>query len=347
MNRDDAKEPPRGRPVILVAAAVEPGARLDVADALEARAWVCDALQKGGWTALNWDITPSLVASPAAIVEHLRKTGALCVFNLFEGFSGDSGAEHRFRAVVEAASVPCTGNTARVLETCLSKERTCLLLRRKGIPVPSGVTLHSAVPLQTLDSLPVPLFLKPLCEDGSVGIDERSLVTDRKALACAAAGKLKNFPGGVRAEEFLPGKEYSVSCLGNGPYFIPSVSVIDYEKQKAGLPYLDWGSKWDPSSPLYSLAPEPAEGPDKERAARLAADAGRALGCSGYFRADIREKAGELYVIDVNPNPDMGAGGGFVRQCREGGLDRNDLALHILGLAMNGRPEGEADELDS
>ena len=55
----------------------------------------------------------------------------------------------------------------------------------------------------------------------------------------------------------------------------------------------------------------------------------------------------ELYVIDVNPNPDMGAGGGFVRQCREGGLDRNDLALHILGLAMNGRPEGEADELDS
>lgn len=341
MNQGGAKEPPQGQPVILVAAAVEPGARLDVADALDARAWVCGALEKAGWTALNWDITPALMASPAGITEHLRNSRASCVFNLFEGFSSDSGAEHRFRAAVEASSVPCTGNTARVLKTCLSKESTCRLLRQKGIPVPSGVSLLPDIPLSVLDGLPVPLFLKPLYEDGSVGVDEHSLVTDREALGHAAAGKLKIFPQGIRAEEFLPGKEYSVSCLGNGPYFVPSVSVIDYEKQKAPIHFLDWGSKWDPFSPLYDLTPEPAAGPDRERAARLAAEAGRALGCAGYFRADIREKAGELYIIDVNPNPDMGAGGGFVRQCREGGLERDDLVLHIVELAMAETTGGE------
>ena len=334
MKSGNAMEPPQGQPIILVAAAVETGARPDVADALEARVWVCGALERAGWTALPWDITPALLASPQGVADYLRNKGAACVFNLFEGFGADSGSEHRFRALLEASSVPCTGNAAAVLETCLSKELTCRLLSQKGIPAPSGITLLPHLPLSVLDELPLPMFLKPLFEDGSVGIDEFSLVADREALGRAAAGKLSSFPRGIRAEEFLPGKEYSVSCLGNGPYFVPSVSVIDYEKWQTGSAYLDYGSKWDPSSPLYHLTPEPARGPEKERAARLAAEAGRALGCSGYFRADIREKDGDLYVIDVNPNPDMGEGGGFLRQCREGGLEPDDVIARIVELAM-------------
>ncbi len=103
MKPDPAQEPPQKQVLILVAAAVEPEARLDVADALEARAWVCHALEEAGWTAETWDITPNLLASTERVFGHLEKTGAACVFNLFEGFGTDSGAEHRFRALLEQA----------------------------------------------------------------------------------------------------------------------------------------------------------------------------------------------------------------------------------------------------
>jgi len=341
MKPDPAQEPPQKQVLILVAAAVEPEARLDVADALEARAWVCHALEEAGWTAETWDITPTLLASTERVFGHLEKTGAACVFNLFEGFGTDSGAEHRFRALLEQAGTLCTGNPAAVLETCLSKEAVSSLLRENGIPVPEGKSILPGGSLFLLDDLSLPLFLKPLREDGSVGIDGDSLVTDRKDLARRAADKLRFFPEGVRAEEFLPGKEYSVSCLGNGPYFVPAVSVIDYGKWNAGRPFLDYGSKWDPASPLYDLVPEPAEGTMMERAKQLASEAGKTLGCRGYFRADLREKDGTLYVIDVNPNPDMGSGGGFLRQCREGGMEKEEVAARIVELAIENARGGK------
>jgi D-alanine-D-alanine ligase len=338
MKPDAAQEPPQKSPLILVAAAVEPEARSDVADALEARAWVCCALERAGWAAEAWDITPSLLASPEGVSGHLEKKRASCVFNLFEGFGNDSGAEHRFRSLLEKAGTPCTGNSAAVLETCLCKDAVSSLLRGKGIPVPEGKTLLPGDSLSLLNDLPLPLFLKPLREDGSVGIDGNSLVTDRDDLPLRVGEKLKFFPGGIRAEEFLPGMEYSVSCIGNGPYIVPAVSVIDYGKWNAGRPFLDYGSKWDPDSPLYSLTPEPAEGTLKERAVQLASEAGKTLGCRGYFRTDLREKDGTLYVIDINPNPDMGSGGGFLRQCREGGMEKEDVAARIVKLAIeNGR----------
>lgn len=327
-------EPPQRRPLVLVTAAMEPGARPDVADALETRAWVRGALEKAGWATADGDITPSLVEAPFKVGEYLRSSGASCVFNLFEGFGADSQSEHRFRSMVEAEGIPCTGNSAVVLKTCLSKGKTYSILRERGILVPRGVNLYEGAKGDLLDGLPMPIFLKPLFEDGSVGIDGESLVTDRNALGRAVAKKLRQFPKGIRAEEFLPGKEYSVSCLGNSPFTPLGVSVVDYRVGNGWLPYLDYGSKWDPSSPMYSLTPLPAEGAERKKAERIAAEGGKALGCTGYFRVDLREKDGKLHVIDINPNPDMGAEGGFLRQCREGGLERDEVPVRIVELAM-------------
>jgi len=49
---------------------------------------------------------------------------------------------------------------------------------------------------------------------------------------------------------------------------------------------------------------------------------------------DLREKDGMLFVIDVNPNPDLSAGGGFMRQCRESGMSELDTVSAIVELAL-------------
>ncbi len=327
-------EPVTDRPlVVLLPAAMEQSPRTDVADALRGREFVSGILRAHGYVPAPLDITPEILQSPERIQHIVRSTKTRCVFNIFEGFGCDSGSEHQFRSLVEEMSIPCTGNPSGVLQACLSKETCSRTLRKAGIPVPEGVSLHPGFDPELLASLRLPVFVKPLMEDGSVGIDASSFVQEKSALLRTVLEKLSLFPRGVRAEEFIPGREYSVACIGNGPYNVLGVSVIDYE-QTEGTNFLDYDSKWDPASPLYSLVPQRAEGAFREKAAQLAAAAGRAFGCRGYFRVDMRERHGILYVLDVNPNPDITPDGGFLRQCREAGFSDEQTVHTILELAF-------------
>jgi len=341
MNSDHSSEPPQKRRTILAVVALEQQARPDVADALLSREWVSNILEQADWRVLTADITPELLSSPERTASLIRSSGADCLFNLFEGFGSDSGAEHRFMTIVEKEGIPCTGNPASVLKACLSKDLTAERLVENKVPVPAGVTLFpGSEPSVILEKLRLPVFLKPLSEDGSVGINGGSLVEETEQLEEAVLTRLADFPAGIRAEEFLPGREYSVSCMGNGPYRPVGVSVIDYGNMEGCLQYLDYGSKWDPESPLYDLTPKIAEGEKARLARELADSAGKALGCRGYFRVDLREKDDKLFVIDVNPNPDLSAGGGFMRQCRESGMSELNAVSAIVELALEKAREG-------
>jgi D-alanine-D-alanine ligase len=319
---------------VALPAALECSSRADVTDALRSRSFISSVLEAKGHIPVPLDITPAILRSRSRTAELLRSAEARCIFNLFEGFGEDSGTEHFFRSLVEETGIPCTGNPSHVLRTCLSKEMSCRILRDAGIPVPDGVSLRPGFNHEMLAKLRPPLFIKPLLEDGSVGVDPASLVTDRSELESVVSSKLSLFPGGVRVESFLPGREFSVACIGNDPYDIREVSVIDYEREGASLPFLDYGSKWDGESPLYALVPKKAEGALRYSAAKLAAAAGKALGCRGYFRVDLRERDGRLFVIDVNPNPDVAPDGGFFRQCRESGLSDEETVHTLLELAF-------------
>lgn len=329
--------------VVLLPAAVENFSRADVADALRGRRFISDMLAARGHSTVLLDVTPDILRTPDKIRDIARSTGSGCVFNVFEGFGCDSGSEHVFRELVEEMRIPCTGNPSSVLRTCLSKEECSRTLRDAGIPVPKGVSLYPGFAPATLKRLQPPLFVKPLMEDGSVGIDSSSLVLKHDELERTVSEKLSAFPQGVRVEEFIPGREYSVACIGNDPYDVLGVSVIDYEHTE-GVNFLDYGSKWDPSSPLYALVPQRAEGTFREDAALLAAAAGRALGCRGYFRVDLRENCGVLYVLDVNPNPDITPDGGFLRQCRESGLSDEEAVHTLLELAFEEYQGGKKDD---
>lgn len=334
-------EPPGAekRPVVLLPFASEPKSRRDVEDVRSAVEFARAVLEKRGFSPLPLPVTPEELSPPATLAGEILEKNPLCVFNLFEGFSLDSGAEHRFRKLLEDLNLPCTGNPASVLKICLSKEECASFLKSKGVPVPPGVALHPGDGPEQAAFLPFPIFLKPLQEDGSVGIDAHSLVHDESSLKESLARKLDSFPSGIYGEVFLPGREYSVACIGRAPCIIAGVSVIDYEDGAEILPFLDYGSKWEEDSPGYSLCPKKASGPAAARAGELARAAGSALGCRGGFRVDLREKEGELYVLDVNPNPDMTPDGGFLRQCRESGLGGEEVILLLLRQALEDHKE--------
>ena len=337
----EPSEPPeRIRAAVLVAVGIEDGGRPDVTDGLRCRSHVIEALSHLGIPAAPLDIRREDLTGArhgAAFVTRLRDRSPSCIFNLFEGFSDDSSLEHDFCRFLEASGLPYTGNGPDALAACHDKARARVLLERGGVPVPDGICVRSRSDLAGI-GFPAPFFVKPVREDGSVGIDESSLVRSRDALEGIVSRKLSQFPDGLVVEEFLAGREFSVAFLEGNPEPV-GISVIEYDHFPGLSPYLNYASKWDPKAPDFVISPRSAEHLPHSlvrRIGALAARSGSILGCRGYFRADLRERrhGGDLRVIDVNPNPDISSDAGFARQAGEAGIHYASLIARIVALAL-------------
>jgi D-alanine-D-alanine ligase len=324
-------------------------ARPDVSDVLKSAEAVLKALETAGRRADLVEVFPDLLLDPSRLAKAVRDRNPSVILNLFEGFEGRPETEVAFARVLETLGIPFTGNRAETLERCLDKSRARILLAGKSVPVaPGRLALPGSVPADFGD-LGFPLFLKPSAEDGSVGIDGNSLVRDAEELAQSLAKKLSAFPSGLLVERFLPGRECAAGFVGNGESCrCVGVSMLDYGKAGPGFPpYLGFGAKWAEDTDEYKvlmpriLDPENGDDAAPFAAARdLGARAGKALGCTGYFRVDMREGENELFVLEVNPNPDISPDSGFMRMAAGSGLSYAET-LELILEAARGRPSLE------
>ncbi|MDP2923854.1 MAG: ATP-grasp domain-containing protein [Candidatus Omnitrophota bacterium] len=270
------------------------------------------------------------------IKEKIYNSKADCVFNLFEGFSDDSAKEAEFAEILEEMQVPFTGNPSSTLGLCLDKERTKNILRESKILVPQGKFIKYLEEL-SVDSFNFPVFIKPCCEDASLGIDKDSLANTKEDLHRTVSKKIKEFPKGLLVEEFLAGKQYSAAFLGDFPYEALGISFIDYSLYKNLPSYFTYASKWDMSCDEFKiLMPSVSKVDDdlKKTIIDIARKTAKTLGCRGYFRVDLRESRGELFVLDVNPNPDINCDSGFMKEAYVKGYTYAIAIEKILALAL-------------
>jgi len=329
---------------VVVVAAVEKTSREDILDALRCRNSVMDALENAGYTAIPLDIRPEDLYSPSVVVMRILKTRPDCVFNLFEGFSAAPRLEGAFVELLEAIEIPFTGNGSKTLSDCLDKDRARKMLRLAGLPVPPGFCVRSVSEKKQLENLDLPLFIKPRCEDSSVGIDSDSVVRDRARLETFLSRRLEEFPDGLVVEEYLPGTEYNAGCMGHAPYEFLALSSIQYRPEKKTSDFLGYNSKWRPESLDYreieSCIVEDLSLPRHAELIDMCRRAGEVLGCRGYFRVDFRERNGELFILEVNPNPDINTDSGFARQSAAAGYEYSDMIAKLVELALEGGRKG-------
>lgn len=260
-----------------------------------------------------------------------------CVFNLFDGLDNSSLKEVEFAEILEMMDIPFTGSSSRALAMCRDKEMTKRILKGHNIGTPSGIFVKGLKDL-CIDELNSPLFIKPCFEDASIGIDENTFLAKKDDVEKVVLQKLKEFPEGLIIEEFISGNEYHVGFLGNFPYEMLGISVNDYSKHPTLLPFLTYNSKWRTDSEEFKkLMPsmnESIPGSLKDEIAEITLKAGAILGCKGYFRVDLREKEGRLFILDVNPNPDISVGSGFMKQSYCAGYTYDDVIAKIFALAV-------------
>jgi D-alanine-D-alanine ligase len=169
-----------------------------------------------------------------------------CAFNLCESLAGDARLESAVPLLLELLGVPFTGSPPEVLSFGLRKDRVKQRLRAAGISTPEGRVLSRA---EDPCDLPFPLIVKPVREDGSVGIWRTSVVHDEAQLARAVGAVMATLRQPCLVEQFIEGREFNVALLGHPTPRVLPLSEIDFGGLPAGAPHIvSYDAKWSSGS---------------------------------------------------------------------------------------------------
>jgi D-alanine-D-alanine ligase len=313
------------------------GEQAAVSGVLEAVAAVHDALLGLGYGVVKVPLVPPL----RRVRQRLVVLGADLFFNLFEGFAGYPATEVGLAEILAALKIPFTGCTAGALKLALDKARTKTVLKKAGIPTPAFQLLRP----ETLASfsLSYPCIVKPRREDASHGLSAQNVVSDFASLEKQVAAISRYYGGQALVEHFIEGREFNVTVLGGT---VLPVSEIDYSLPPGEPRLLTFAAKWQPESGYFRgtkvVCPAEITGKDRENIAQTALTAFGLLGCRGYARVDMRwDGAGQLNVIEVNPNPDIAPGAGAARQAEAAGMTYPQFIGRIVELALEKEDGGQ------
>lgn len=114
----------------------------------------------------------------------------------------------------------------------------------------------------------------------------------------------------VMAEEFIEGREFTVALLDGRPI---ALEEIEFDVEPKILCYR---AKWDSGSPedvgTRPIFIPPVTDRQREEMFELAGRVWDLIGIRDYGRVDFRMDASEeLYVLEVNPNPDITPKAGY------------------------------------
>jgi D-alanine-D-alanine ligase len=276
----------------------------------------------------------------AALRSRLADLEADCAFNLCESLCGDARLESAVPLLLELLGIPFTGSPPEVLSFALRKDRVKQRLEAAGIPTPRGRVLTCA---SDPCDLPFPLIVKPVREDGSVGIWHTSVVHDHDELTRAVEAVVSTFRQPALVEEFIDGRELNVALIGHPTPRVLPLSEIDFTALPPGVPRIvSYDAKWSAGS-ADDLGTVPVLHPQlpnsvAARVRRAAAEAFRAVGVRDYGRVDVRLAAsGVPYVVDVNPNCDLSTGAGMARAAAAVGIDYAALVGLLVRYASRRR----------
>lgn len=294
-----------------------------------------DALREGGFS----PYVLSIDHFSKELVQTLYRISPRFVFNLCEEINGKTELEMCVAGLLDMMGLPYTGSGPFALGLALNKWHVKRLLRASGIPSARGYVLcPGGKPEHRAARYPV--IVKPAHEDASLGINSSSICRNASQLERQASYIHNIYKQEALIEEYLDGREFNVSVLGERDPQVLAISEIDFSGLPEGEPRIvSYRAKWDEDSDIFrGTAPVcPAQIPKRleNRIKDIAVRAYTAVGCRDYGRVDMRSDArGNLYVLEVNPNPDIAPTAGFARAARAAGFSYSELIVRIGQFAV-------------
>jgi D-alanine-D-alanine ligase len=265
------------------------------------------------------------------------------VINMAEAFAGKSSLESNVTALLNLMGCRYTGSSPAGLLLSSDKSLTKQVLSFHKIQTPQFATMYRGA-VDWAGDLSFPVIVKPPQEDASLGITSASVVHGIKDLFDRMNELQSEYQSPVLVEQYIEGREFYVGVLGNvDPIALPIIEM-DFTGFPADKPRIasyaaKWGDDGEGAGAEYagtkSVFPANLEPDLQEKMKAIAIEAFQALRLRDYARIDLRvSDAGEVYVIEVNPNCYLERESEFARAAKQSGLEYDALVERLIELAL-------------
>lgn len=273
---------------------------------------------------------------PALIID-LMKLNPLFVVNLVDTVDESFAMAFLACSLLDNLHIKYTGSDSWSVATTINKVLTKRMLSSIGVRTPEWLEISgsgSFVPGERY-------IIKPINEDGSLYIDNSSLVRSESAeeLRALLSRKSAEFSRECFAERFIDGREFNISILGHKgePVVLPVAEMLYSGYEKMNMPkILTYDAKWCKGSFEYenSMRSFALHAKDQELIRQMSAIAQKCwkyYRLKGYARIDFRvDKQSIPWLIEINPNPYISDDSGVVAAAQKAGMSIEDFVKKII-----------------
>ncbi|MDD5643883.1 MAG: ATP-grasp domain-containing protein [bacterium] len=280
------------------------------------------SLGKIGCEVLKIDINNDI----QGMVANIHKSRADVIFNLCESVFGRPEFEMNVVTLLELLKIPYTGTPPLALGLCLNKYNYRFFLKDMGIKCPRAAEIKNPSHFDSVVKLRYPVIVKPLSEDGSTGISEQNIFESPREAKDKLGALLGIYSDGLIAEEYIDGREFNCFLINTrGGTKIFPVSEIEFRyPDNRKYKIISYDAKWNLDSVEYKstvhICPADITNAQNRKIFKACSGIFDTIIKKGYARVDFRMDArNNIYVIDVNPNPDISPDAGAIKQIKAAG----------------------------
>lgn len=244
----------------------------------------------------------------------IRKIQTDFIFNLCYGIGEIPNTEFRIPEEIEKTNIPYSGSTSHSIKIGTNKEKTKKFLLSLNIPTPRFQIFR--LKNKKLGKIfTFPLIVKPIQSDGSIGIQNSSVVETKDKLSEKIVFILNKYKQPALVEEFIDGRELRVTILGNKDNIevLPISELVfgKIYKEKKLWKIDDFEAKNSKNSLQYKntfvSCPARIHPKIRKKIEDLSIYIYQKLNGRGYARLDLRlSNDNTPYFLEINFNPGIG-----------------------------------------
>lgn len=275
------------------------------------------------------------------LLEAIHEQQPDVIFNLAEACLGEYRSDKNMAAFLELLGVPYTGTGPVGLMVCNNKAITKKILVYHDILVPRFCVYRVGENVKFPGLFNAPFFVKPLQEEASTGISQRSFAANEEQCKERVKFIHEHLGKDAMVEEFIEGRELYVGVIGHGK----NIKVLPvWELKFANMPDTEhkiatYRAKWNQSYRdkwgIKNECADPLPAGIEEKIMDTCKKAYRVLNIDGYARFDIRlTPQGDVYIIEANANPELAKGEDFAASAEKAGIPYEELIEMIVDHAI-------------
>ena len=277
---------------------------------------VADALKSKFYNVETLELIPNTFA------DDIQQKNCSIVFNAVHGFCGEDGL---IQGTLDMLQIPYTGSNTLAAALTMDKIMTKNVLISKNISTPKFEVFNvkdKNIAAQIERDFKIPVVIKAPSQGSSIGV---YIVENAENIPQAVENAFK-FGNEILVEEFIKGRELTVSILENGEVqALPIIEIVTTTGR------YDYDTKYTKGASQH-ICPAQLDEEISGKIKNMAVDAFKSCKCSGIGRVDmiLSEVDNIPYVIEINSVPGMTETSLVPDAARAAGIEFPDLCEKIL-----------------